>query len=44
MPISPQRRARAVSLSPYDKMAIEVVELDGHRIGGFVVAYGSPDV
>jgi len=25
-------------------MAIEVVELDGHRIGGFVVAYGSPDV
>jgi hypothetical protein len=25
-------------------MAIEVVELDGHRVGVFAVAYGSPDV
>jgi hypothetical protein len=30
--------ARPVSLSPYDKIAIEVVELDGHRAGVFVVA------
>jgi hypothetical protein len=25
-------------------MPIEIVELDGHRVGVFVVAYGSSDV